>query len=1012
MVLGWDSMTKKNKLTLFFSAFLLITGIVILVIGRENLRRPYQDELSEADYERSMETIEAYISGFQSADNYYTIANNWYENGVLIPSQRYVINAESRTGGQLYDQKLSQNYDDQVTYMEPDDELTFTVNVEEAGLYEFWLDYYILEETYLVPELSVEVNDQAQYNEMNLITLSMEWEPDNYGGEIQYDRYGDQLPPRSHLKSQWASRALFDPNHFFATPLKFKLNEGENNINLTLNEGYLLLGEIMIGNEKGATPLYEDYLASLSENLDMLEENVITIEAENVAAKSRQSIRPQYVRDPMVTPYDYRTRVLNVLDGNSFADPGDHVEYNFYVEESGFYSLTLKYFQNTNNGMPTRRRIEIDGDVPFQELELYSFEYTSNWKNETLQDDNGESFQIYLSEGEHTLTLSINNSDVANVYHELLTILEVIDGLGSEITQLTGGLVDRNRNWRIEQYLPDITTYLYAITSRLDEQKEILAKLLENDSLPVITEIEIAIDMLRDFYSRPSDIPHYMERFNQGYSSAYGRIQSILPSLIHNPMHLDKFYFHTEDTDLPQANANVFMSTLEGTKAFSYSFFNPRYDEVDKVDEDTIEVWVNQSRLQVEIMQRLIDEEFTPDTGIKVNLSLLPDEQMIVLSNAADSVPDVALGVSHNMPFELGLRGIIEDLSEYEGFYDLTNQFNPNTFTQYIYDEGVYAIPETQDVKMLFYRKDILDFIGEEVPQTWEEIVSLIPMLQRYGMNAYIPLGADSAFKGFDSTTPFIYQFGGRLFNETGNQTMIHQEGAYEAFDFMTSLFTVYNMPITTSEFYQSFRDGKSPVGIGDANLYVQLRHAAPELAGQWGMIPIPGVENAHGEIERWDPTYGTSSIIFRDSSKKEKGWEFIKWWTSGATQSTFSYDIQSILGNQFLYLTANIDGFESSAWPSDSKQVILDQWDWIQTTGRVPGDYIIERELSNAWNKVVLEGANPRTAIDQAVRIADRELERKLREFGYIEDDNLVRPYRVPTIDNIESWVSDDEEY
>lgn len=559
--------------------------------------------------------------------------------------------------------------------------------------------------------------------------------------------------------------------------------------------------------------------------------------------------------------------------------------------------------------------------------------------------------------------------------------------------------------------MPDIKTYLSGLILRLTEQKNALSELLGNDRLPVITEIEIAINMLEDFYKKPNDIPNYMKRFSEGDSSAYGRIQSVLPSLVTNPLNLDKFFVHSSDIELPKAKANILSTIWEGTKAFTYSFFNPRYSEADEVDADTIEVWVNQSRLNMEIMQRLIDEQFTPETNIKVNLSLLPDEQRIVLSNAASSVPDAALSVSHNMPFELGLRGIIEDLRDYDGFYDLTKEFNPNSFTQLIYDEGVYGIPETQTVKLLYYRKDLLNRIGEEPPQTWEEVVSLIPMLQRYDMNAYIPLGANNAFKGLDNTTPFIYQFGGRLYNDTGNKAEIHLDGAYEAFDFMTSLFTVYNMPVTTSEFFQSFRDGKIPIGIADANLYIQLKHAAPELAGQWGILPIPGVENDDGVIERWDPTYGNNSIIFSESDKKDKSWEFIKWWTSSTTQATFSYDIQSTLGSQFLYATANIEAFEKSSWPSDSKQVILDQWEWMRTTGRVPGDYALERELSNAWNKVVVDGENPRIAIDQSIRIIDKELERKLREFGYIEGTELVKPYKVPVLENVESWVRKENE-
>ncbi|NLC95108.1 MAG: extracellular solute-binding protein, partial [Bacilli bacterium] len=219
--------------------------------------------------------------------------------------------------------------------------------------------------------------------------------------------------------------------------------------------------------------------------------------------------------------------------------------------------------------------------------------------------------------------------------------------------------------------------------------------------------------------------------------------------------------------------------------------------------------------------------------------------------------------------------------------------------------------------------------------------------------------------------------------------------------------FTVYNLPVSTANFFQHFRTGVIPVGIGDANMYIQLKYAAPELAGLWGIAPIPGVRNEDGIVERWDPTYGSSSIIFKNSKKKQQTWELIKWWSSKETQADFSYNIQATLGNKFLYMTANIEGFKMSAWPNDSKDVILEQWQWIQATGKVPGDYMLERELSNAWNKVVFDGINPRIAIDEAKITIDLELERKLIEFGYMDEKGrIIRRYQIPTIHNIEKWV------
>jgi hypothetical protein len=105
--------------------------------------------------------------------------------------------------------------------------------------------------------------------------------------------------------------------------------------------------------------------------------------------------------------------------------------------------------------------------------------------------------------------------------------------------------------------------------------------------------------------------------------------------------------------------------------------------------------------------------------------------------------------------------------------------------------------------------------------------------------------------------------------------------------------------------------------------------------------------------------------------------------------------------------MTANLEAFKESAWPSDSKNIVLSQWQWIRSTGKVPGDYMLERELSNAWNRTVLDGMNPRISIDKAIVIVNNEIKRKLIEFGYMDDNgNIIKPYIIPTHENIEQWV------
>ena len=40
----------------------------------------------------------------------------------------------------------------------------------------------------------------------------------------------------------------------------------------------------------------------------------------------------------------------------------------------------------------------------------------------------------------------------------------------------------------------------------------------------------------------------------------------------------------------------------------------------------------------------------------------------------------------------------------------------------YIYEGGVYAVPETQNFDMLFYRTDVFAELGLTPPETWEAV--------------------------------------------------------------------------------------------------------------------------------------------------------------------------------------------------------------------------------------------------------------------------------------------------
>ena len=115
------------------------------------------------------------------------------------------------------------------------------------------------------------------------------------------------------------------------------------------------------------------------------------------------------------------------------------------------------------------------------------------------------------------------------------------------------------------------------------------------------------------------------------------------------------------------------------------------------------------------------------------------------------------------MPFDLA-SAARSDLIQFPDFWQVAGQMPPGTFVPYLFNEGVYAIPETLDFACLVYRRDIFENFNMQVPSTWDEVTALLPELQRYGMNFFHNIAQGTGYKWFYQTTPLIFQHGGTLY--------------------------------------------------------------------------------------------------------------------------------------------------------------------------------------------------------------------------------------------------------
>lgn len=873
------------------------------------------------------------------------------------------------------------------------DKVKFNLNVPKTGEYNLVLEYKVTDNKVLKNNVSIKWNDDVL-----VASLPSLWKDESK--DYLADRYGNDIVPEQIKVQGFHKHYMKEFSSLNQSPYVFKFNEGENVFTLENNTQEIMLKSVYLTEVKKSVS-YEEYLKSVKGNGEG--KGLITIEAEDYIAKSHTSIRPANNKNIALYPYDPDSKKLNIIDAGSWADPGQKLMWQFDVETSGFYSLGLRFAQTGKDGMTVLRTIEIDGNNLFKELEQVSFPYTKfGYDNIILSDSEENPYKVWLEKGTHTISMEVNAELLQDIYTELRNIMAEITNTGTDIKKLTGGNVDANRTWSIEEYMPDIVPRLQGWSDRLVEIYNMLAEVCGQEPIFAYS-LNVASDSLLEIMKKPEKIPNNLDKLSEGSGSAAQLVGDVATTIGKHPLSVDRLYIIGEGEELPSAKANFFTSAWESTKSFVKSFLpsSNGYSASSSSNEDELEVWVSRPIQYLELMQTMVDATFTPKTGIKVKLSLMPSEQKLVLANAAGTNPDVALGVTKGIPYQLALRGALHDYTKFPDFMSyISKEYNLETLVPFAYEDGIYGVAETMDFTVLAYRKDIMEKLNLPIPNTWDDINELMPELIRNAMNVSVPL-AGTGMKSLAATSAMVFQHGGKVYSDDGLSVDLDSEENIKAFEAMTEMFTVYSVAQSTPSFYNNFRFGTMPLGVTTFGGYVQLMNAAPEIAGMWDIALSPGVKQADGTINRSQSAVERADIIFENSDKKEEAWEFLQWWLSKDTQIEYAYSLQNRFGPEFLWNSANLVAFAELPFPEEHKKVILEQWEHIKEVPSHPAAYMVEREMSNTWTDIVLNGESLRVAVDKSVMTINREITRKLEEFGYIKNGQAIKKYTVADVND-----------
>ncbi len=889
------------------------------------------------------------------------------------------------------------------------------VTVPEAGFYNIELTYLTGKSRGVDLEREILINGQLPFDGADTMTFSRLWTDDRgiattdaSGNTVYVDENGDPVrthdtqgnqirPAQIEVFGKKQTAFCRDAMGYITEPYLFYFEAGENTITLNAESEPMVLTALCL-KAPAVRPSYSSYLAAQGEKAqpEALTGFSVTVEGEDSTLRSSPSLYARYDRSsPATSPCDVKHTVLNYIGGDAWRDAGQWIEWEFAVPENGWYNITVKGRQTYSRGAVSSRIVYIDDQVLFSEMENLGFSYSSNWQMNTLVDENGVPCRVWLEAGTHRIRLEATLGDMGPILSDMEESIYRLNSMYRKILVLTGVTPDQYRDYHLEQKYPEVLLEMARESRRLyklvDETVAVTGQ--KSDRIAVAQTLAVQLEL---FVEDPAEITQAFTNFKDNITS----MGTAMLNLRQVQLDVDQIIITADGGQLPEVKENFFSRTWHELVSCVTSY-TVDYNALGDVYEgdDVLEVWIVTGRDQSNVLKTMIDDTFTKESGVKVNVMLV-DPNALLNATVAGNGPDVVVSTDSWNPVNYALRGAAEDLTQFEGYEEVLSQFYPSAYEAFKFidetgHEGIYALPETQLCSIMFYRSDILEEYGMEPPKTWAELIAMLPTLQGANMSVGIPY-PDIVNPNLSVFYAMIYQLGGSIYNDDATMTTINSEAAVSAFETYTMLYNDYGLP-TIFDFVSRFRSGEMPMGIFDYTTFNTLNVSAPEIRGLWDIAVLPGTvvtdengnpvldENGEPVIDHAGHSQGACCMMIAtdDEQTKQNAWTFMKWWVSTDAQVRFGREIESILGSSARYATANIAAIEQLAWSEEQLAVIRDQMSVAVGFREVAGGYYTTRHLTNAVRKVTNEKTDPRETLLDYARTINEEIVKKRTEFG-----------------------------
>ena len=288
-------------------------------------------------------------------------------------------------------------------------------------------------------------------------------------------------------------------------------------------------------------------------------------------------------------------------------------------------------------------------------------------------------------------------------------------------------------------------------------------------------------------------------------------------------------------------------------------------------------------------LQKLTAENFTKETGIRVNFTVLPENDVRdkisqEFSSQAGQY-DVATVSNFEIPIYARSKWIAP-LSPYidkDPEFDQDDIFAPMTKALSGDDGQIYGEPFYGESSFLVYRKDILAAKNVEMPAnpTWQQVADIAAKVDNAqpGMAGICLRGQPGWGQIFAPLTTVVNTFGGTWFTDDW-QAQVDAPPFKEAVNFYVNLVRQYGEngapQAGFTECLNNLIQGNAAMWYDATSAAGSLEAADSKVKGKIGYAPAPVVKTkSSGWLYAW--AWG----IQEASNKKDDAWKFISWASS-----------------------------------------------------------------------------------------------------------------------------------